>query len=537
MPLLIVCLLFLTNLSAQVVINEVCYDPDGADAGKEWIELYNTGSADVDLQGAKIFSGGGSFVLVYDIPHFILRSHRFLLIGEAQVTSAAFITELGFQNGGSETDGVRYVGPDGISTDTVLYDSPNLNGLQDDTGAVGTSLAPDVSEGYSLARVTDGYDTDHCAVDFLAETDPTPGISNRVYLDLSLSNPLLWLMDGSYHFSIWVKNIGATPVPTSGTLSILLDGNQIDFDVITELVSGDSLQFEYAIMEDDGQEHILQAVLEAEGDVDTGNNTLTVNIGMSPPSSPVLNEVMFDPLTGKQEWIEVLIDTSETRGDFSIRDAAGNDFSFTLPPQVGFYVLCADAEQMLMDYPLCPGVSVIETTGWATLNNTGDTIYLLDSEDVVLDSLIYTGTASQQGKSLERHQVSEHGFIWRYSLDASGSTPGRINSSTPPIPDFDGTLCLQGSPCKARAGESISLFYKLSDQQSRASCRIFDRAGHRVRILGEGLSIPSEGSLTWDGRDSNGKYVPRGLYYLLWESQPGNGGKIYRRQLSLVIYD
>jgi len=45
--------------AAQVVINEVCYDPVGDDTGYEWIELYNAGSQDVDLEGALLMSGGG----------------------------------------------------------------------------------------------------------------------------------------------------------------------------------------------------------------------------------------------------------------------------------------------------------------------------------------------------------------------------------------------------------------------------------------------------------------------------------------------
>ncbi|MCB5246432.1 MAG: lamin tail domain-containing protein, partial [Candidatus Cloacimonetes bacterium] len=67
-------LIFLLAWShAQVVINEVCYDPSGADGGKEWIELYNSGNTDVNLAGAKLLSGGSEFGEVFTFPHFILR--------------------------------------------------------------------------------------------------------------------------------------------------------------------------------------------------------------------------------------------------------------------------------------------------------------------------------------------------------------------------------------------------------------------------------------------------------------------------------
>lgn len=52
------------------------------DSGYEWIELYNNGDSDINLQGGQILCGGITFELVYELPSFILRAHRFLLIGQ-----------------------------------------------------------------------------------------------------------------------------------------------------------------------------------------------------------------------------------------------------------------------------------------------------------------------------------------------------------------------------------------------------------------------------------------------------------------------
>ncbi|NLN85597.1 MAG: lamin tail domain-containing protein, partial [Candidatus Cloacimonetes bacterium] len=146
-----ICILLFVPLFAfaRVVINEVCFNPVGPDSGKEWIELYNAGDEDLNLEGAKLFSGGRVFTEVFEFPHFILRSKRFLLIGDSQVENAVFVIPLAFQNGGSATDGIRYVSPDGTYTDTVLYDQPNLNMLPDDSGYPGVSFAPNPPEGWS----------------------------------------------------------------------------------------------------------------------------------------------------------------------------------------------------------------------------------------------------------------------------------------------------------------------------------------------------------------------------------------------------
>ena len=43
---------------AQVVINEVLFDPTGADTGLEWVELYNNGSERADLSGWQLYPDG-----------------------------------------------------------------------------------------------------------------------------------------------------------------------------------------------------------------------------------------------------------------------------------------------------------------------------------------------------------------------------------------------------------------------------------------------------------------------------------------------
>ncbi|MBW6513487.1 MAG: lamin tail domain-containing protein [Candidatus Syntrophosphaera sp.] len=523
--------------AANVVINEVCYDPRGADTGHEWIELFNAGSADENLEGALILRGGSSFSLVFEIPHFILRPGRYILIGEAQVANAIFITPLAFQNGGAETDGIRYVSPDGLYTDTVLYDSPNTNGLPDDTGMAGTSFAPDVAEGWSLARRWDGLDTDDCEADFIAEPDPTPGLPNRTRADYALQDAQAWQDGSSWQFGVWVKNLDWTGPPVLAGLRFLLDGLQISEQEVIALTCGDSLRYVEQIPVTDGQNHLVEAILDLPDDPNPVNNHLSLALLGENLANPVFNEIMYDPATGNQEWIELWVADSEGRSDYRIRDAANNQFSFSLPASGGFFVLCSSAAQLLAGYPDCPASAAIEVSGWAPLNNDGDSLWIYDSEDACIDQMSYSGVSTQRNISLERQVNSVDEVFWRYSLDPSGATPGRANSQSAPVPDFSGTFNLVGSPFNAKAGESVSLFYQLENEQSRVNCRIFDRAGHRVRILADGLLIPSEGSLSWDGRDTEGHFASRGLYFILWESCPTSGGKTLRRQFSAAVYD
>ena len=85
-----------------------------------------------------------------------------------------------FQNGGSATDGIRLVNAGGAVIDTVLYDSPNNNGLLDDLGSIAGPFAPDPSEGNTLARAVDCSDITNDSSEFVETSDPSPGSENIV---------------------------------------------------------------------------------------------------------------------------------------------------------------------------------------------------------------------------------------------------------------------------------------------------------------------------------------------------------------------
>lgn len=523
------------SASARIVINEVCYDPQGSDGDMEWIELFNSGGADVDLEGALILCGGSSYNLAYELPHYILRAQRFLLIGESGVANAVLTAELGFQNGGSETDGIRFVSPDGLYTDTVLYDSPNSNGLQDDSENVGVSFAPDAPEGTSLARRYDGLDTNDNAWDWQIEENPTPGLPNMVYLDYALLHAQIADNNGQWEFQAWVKNQSNIGPPCAAELEVRLDGVLIDTQPAGDLAAGDSVGVAIILPVSDELNHIVTAQVNLENDPDPLNNSASLSLLQEDLDVPRINEIMYDPQPGKQEWIEVWLGYP-LRDGYILRDATGNQFGFSLPPVVGYYVLCRSAAEMLADYPECPSSSIVEVGSWAVLNNDGDTLSLCDSDGNCLDQMSYAGVSYQQGVSLERYPDGEGGYLWRYCLDIEGATPGDANSQSAPQPQFPGALELAGSPCDPRSGMGINLFYNLGQPSSRVNCSVYDRAGKRVRVLADNLSIPAEGSLLWDGRDSAGTIVPRGIYIIVWESRAESGGKTLRRQLTAVIY-
>lgn len=176
--------------SAAVVINELFYDPSGTDTQKEFIELYNNGTADVDLTGWQIQWGGTTYAYgTYAFPAgTIIRGQDYLLLGgDSTAVMFGVVPDIiipnpgfNFQNGGTETDAVRINDLLGYH-DTCLYDWPNTYNLEGDRSNPADSLEcnPDVNSGHSLSRITLGFDTNY-ATDWEDLAAPTPTRSQFV---------------------------------------------------------------------------------------------------------------------------------------------------------------------------------------------------------------------------------------------------------------------------------------------------------------------------------------------------------------------
>lgn len=175
--------------SDHVVMAEVLYDAVGEDTELEWLVLYNPTTSAVDISGWTIETAGTSFALQATIPaaQSIAASSYYLV---AETTEGAGITAdyvagaMDFQNAGTATDGIRIKDANGFVVDTVLYGSPNTNGLPSDCNDNGISFAPDVDAGHSLLRKSNAveytagegnaYDSNKSELDWLDNATPTP---------------------------------------------------------------------------------------------------------------------------------------------------------------------------------------------------------------------------------------------------------------------------------------------------------------------------------------------------------------------------
>lgn len=173
------------GLPGSVLLTEVQADPDGADAGAEWVELW-VGEGR-DLGGWSIEQAGS--------PADWERGVRFTFPEGAQAASGArwivadadadVVTDWRLPRGdslglGNSEDAVRVVDCGGRPIDTLIYGGENLDGFAEDDGSVPSDAAPATVSGGCLARVPDDSDVDRSAVDWVGLGRCSPGDPNEV---------------------------------------------------------------------------------------------------------------------------------------------------------------------------------------------------------------------------------------------------------------------------------------------------------------------------------------------------------------------
>jgi len=418
-------------LYSEIVINEVCYDPTGADDYHEWIEFYNNGDSDVNMEDWLLYSGGSEFTLTYIFPSFELRPHHYLLLAEDDCPNAHIFANLTLQNGGSETDGIRLVSPDSSYTDTILYDSPNSNLLPDDIHEIGTALCPDVSEGHSLARRHDGFDT-NTALDWFDCFLPTPGGANVIPVDLAFGTPILRVSGLDVKIITPIHNLSTADVYNSHeNLEVKLDNKPYSTLILPDIQPMDSITIDITVNCSTSCAHEISLYLNVIHDMNFVDNLWITSIFLG--KIPIgLNEILYYPSPDNQEWIELYNcgNADISLHEVHLQDVAGNRVTFDLDiPAQGYKVLCTDSLDFVHKYPDCPLQAIEKLSRWVTLNNDQETIWLLDDSGKTIDSLHYVGSAQAYDRSLERKDPNSSHSVWDICQTEEGGTPGRVNSN------------------------------------------------------------------------------------------------------------
>jgi hypothetical protein len=266
----------------------------------------------------------------------------------------------------------------------------------------------------------------------------------------------------------------------------------------------------------------------------------------------VINEIMFDPAAGNNEFVEFLNLKKETLniGGWSMKDQHKNkyklsDSNFVIP--AGSYFLLASDSSVIRNYDLF-NFNYKAVLNESSLGLTSDELILLkDLRGNVIDSVYYSDKwhnknfTNTKGRSLERINPflsSNDRYNWNTCVNNKGATPcaknsiyvinTKTNSSlsaspNPFSPDYDGFE------------DCTILNYSLRIPVSQVNIKIYDSKGRLVRILANNMASGSTGSVIFDGLGDDGLALRMGIYIIFLEALNINTGQNEIMKTTVVI--
>ncbi|OYV85097.1 MAG: hypothetical protein B7Z63_05980, partial [Ignavibacteriae bacterium 37-53-5] len=393
---------------ATVVINELMYEPKPPE--QEWLEVYNTSGAAVDLSNFKIITHGGSVKIKSG--SLLAPNDYVVLCKDSSVSRFHYsVKNLVVQSVPSMSN----------SGDAVaLYD--NLGNLLD---TMNYSPSYGGNTGRSLERVDcfAGNDSTNWE-ESMDTTGATPGIENSVAilpfdvairrLDLSAAarNP-----GQSGTISMIVANHGRNAAANmSAHIDIL---KSLDSEIVYSetqrlngiLASKDSIAARFNYSPEESGLHAVSARISLENDTRFWNDTLSAQMNVPyPTQSVVINEIMYTNGSGG-EYFEILnmsgheIDLSgwmlhtSSSGPKPISGLTGNQ---SVAPG-DYFVVSSDSS--ILNIVRNPGAVHISKS--MSLRDDGDCVVITDPSGNVVDSVYYLPSwhngdiARTAGRSLE----------------------------------------------------------------------------------------------------------------------------------------
>lgn len=518
------------SASAEVVLNEVLYDPEGADSGKEFVELANSGPFAVTLDGLELEAGNG------------IGPNEWDLIWSGSADSAippggVYRIGLAAPGPGEEAQLRLQNGPDGVRLLKRGFELDRLGwGEHLHAEYYEKSPAPQVRSGRSLARKVDGLDRDDNANDF-EEAIPTPGRANRPLVDWAIQ----WLRPSPEvphegetvlaRFRLWNRGRGGMIPPT---VELVTPGRSFLVGWVDTVGPGVSTTKVLPLPSPatSGRMVWYAGLLGGDEVPENDQDSLQVLVGEGPVR---ITEILAAPLPGEPEWVEIQLGAPDgERFEQLVLDVRGRQVRLaprSSGPKTRLGIVVEDSTALLAAYPdLDPEIVWSHEGGWPRLRNgsrgdaVSDTLRILSGDRCVLEVAL-PGPTPGEGISLERIEsgIPEGPSAWVPCSDPRRSTPGRFGPANGLTIGDDP---LRVRPRVLRPGmRDCVIEGSVGRTPGEVALRIVDLQGRSIRSLMEGVWVAGPLVAAWDGRDESGAIVRPGVYFAVMEVVRADKGR------------
>jgi len=306
----------------------------------------------------------------------------------------------------------------------------------------------------------------------------------------------------------------------------------------------------------------LVAVVRDSSDGDASDDMLPCELDVSPSAGSIaINEIMYSPVAGEAEYVELLACGSgavNLKGwRLAVKGSAGTKDRTVVIPAGGSSLGAGECAVVAEDssiYRFFPSLQqqgagrVIVPSSWETrLNNDGATLLIVDPWGSVSDSVAYSpswhnpSVSDRTGRSLERILApgrSNDPANWSTCALPEGGTPGRRNSVALTRSGAGGAVSASPNPFSPDGDghdDASVLRYKLPAGVWSVSVRIFDARGRLVRTLATCAPATGDGECIWDGRDDAHLTARMGIYVIYVEAVSSSGSGMYTARGVVVL--
>jgi hypothetical protein len=533
------------NMNGDVLVNEIMYAPTGDEP--EWVELYNTSSDTIDLKGWKISDSNISTKSIMTSTDYFLPPMKFAVVAKSADfqsvhpnVSAIFTSFSALNN--TTTDDVVLYDATGTTIDSVMY-APSWGGQN------GKSLeridwkAASTAAG-NWATSIDSIGSTPGRINSMARLDYDLALTNVVQTRSTVEGKMIPVITATIH------NVGRMSIDTL-TINVYADSNRNAHPDSNELLCSKTVMQHLAPLDSLVVSESLPQILSgntklilyllSSSDERARNDTTSISISIEyEQHALVINEIMYDPLEGQNEWLELYnagnLPVDLYRWSFCDRPTASGvvnkftivDTSVILFPQ-HYFIAAADSTIFALFPDLKKltngnGLLVLNRSGGFSFNSDGDAIQLKDLTGKTIDSVAYSpawhnsAVTDTKGRSLERINPSlgsNDPRNWNTCTNALGGTPAKVNSILTAALSNSVTISLSPNPFSPD-GDGFEDFclisYHLPMSSAFINVRLYDIKGRLIRTLANTAFVGSSGSFVWNGLGDNGQKVRIGVY-------------------------
>jgi hypothetical protein len=253
----------------------------------------------------------------------------------------------------------------------------------------------------------------------------------------------------------------------------------------------------------------------------------------------IINEILFNPLPGDPDYVELLNLSGKIVDASQILLAVVNDASGDTSSAIAFYhepfpvvpgayfTITEDKGKVISRYSSSVEQNIHEVPSLPSLPDDGGHLLLLSRQLEILDDVVYSDEmhyqllSGNEGISLERMSYEEiypGSAQWHSASGEAGwGTPGSENSVSvagPVQADEVSISSTRVTPDNDGFEDEMKVNLRLTGTGNVVSMEVFDETGSYVRRVVENLYTGQEVTLVWDATSDGGSLVDTGIYIL-----------------------